>query len=131
MNNGHREQTTRPAVAAFLPLKTVASLNEPEIYTDVVIEAVRQSEQCLTIVFYQTAGLEISRLLSPGQDSSHWDLLQRFLGVIYGTAGQEGARLGRMILDIRIFIEGLSRFSLSSRSYDAVFHLASAEQGML
>jgi hypothetical protein len=130
MNNGHRTQSTRPTVAAFLPLQAVASLNDPNIYTDLVIEAVRQSEQSLTIVFYQAAGLEISRVLSPREDSSHWDLLQRFLGVIYGTAGREGAKLGRMVLDIRVFIEGLTRFSLSSRSYDAVFHLASAEQGM-
>ena len=130
MNNGHQTQTTRPRVAAFLPLQAVASLNDPGIYTDLVIEAVRKSEQSLTIVFYQAAGLELSSLISPRENSSHWDLLQRFLGVIYGTAGREGAKLGRMVLDIRIFIDGLTQFSLSSRSYDAVYHLASAEQGM-
>jgi hypothetical protein len=129
MNNGNQSHTTKNAVAALLPLRTLASLSDPDIYTDSLIEAVRQSETSLTIVFYQIAGLDISKLLSPQDDPSHWDVLQRFLGVVYGTAGQEGARLGRMVLDIRIFVEGLTRFSLSSRSYDVVLHMAPSDLG--
>jgi hypothetical protein len=131
MNNGEQNRSTSDAVTAFLPLHTTASLNEPEIYSKLVTEAVQRSGQSLTIVFYQTGSLDISSLLSPQEDPSHWNLLQRFLGVVYGTAGREGAKLGRMVLDIRIFIQGLTEFSLSSRSYDYVLHLPTADEGKL
>ncbi|KAH8080161.1 hypothetical protein HD553DRAFT_121104 [Filobasidium floriforme] len=93
---------------AFLPLGCTDGLANPESFTRHLQEAVRSTSDALAVIFYWPSR-KVNPIsdLSPVTRQADWDVLQRFLGVMYGCAGREAAVLDRPLLEVLVLIDGL------------------------
>lgn len=98
-----------PRTVAFLPLSRLHALDPAESFEEVVCEAIRATEDGLAIVFYRPSRFKDNPVqhLSAADRKDDWDTLQRFLGIVYGVAGREAAKLDRPLLDVIVLVEGL------------------------
>jgi hypothetical protein len=104
----------------LLALPSRSYLSAPHLYSQPIRLSTWSTAESLTIVFYDPSPEQdgFLRTMSPASRSADWDALQRFLGVIYGTAGQEAARVSRILLQVDVILEGLHPHLTLDNTYD-------------
>lgn len=96
-------------VALCLPLPSLAYLDDPTLYSQPIRLSIWSTQESLTVLFYKPQNVQDGPIesLRVAESQEDWNRMQNFLGVVYGIAGQEAARVGRMGMNVDVLVEGL------------------------
>lgn len=87
--------------ALILPLASQNQLHDPSPYLPAIRQAVQATSESISIVFHG----DYIQKISP---TATWQPMQAFLGIVYGAAAQEAARLDRILMDVDVYLQGFT-----------------------